>query len=142
MSRNSLAASAAVIVVAAAISLGFWNLGTPARERQIHQDIRTVQGLDALAEQISQSWKIDNKTLPANLDHFPASAKENPTTHALFGYHPVGGSRYELCGDFLADNRKTAPESEAPFWVHASGYYCFQLDALMPVARPPYSYNY
>lgn len=142
MSRNSLAASAAVIVVAAAIGLGFWNLGPPARERQIHQDMRTAQGLDALAEQINQSWRIDNKVLPVNLNHFPVSVKEDPTTHALFVYHPVAGSRYELCSDFLADNRKAAPESEAPFWLHPSGHYCFELDALMPVPRPPYSYSY
>lgn len=142
MSRNSLAAIAGGIAVIGAVAVGFWNLGSPARERQIHQDLRTVQALDRLADQIDNAWNHSNKVLPNNLDRIAANAAQDPTTHAPFLYHPKQSSQYELCATFLTDNGKTAEQNESPFWLHAKGDYCFQLDASAPPPQPPYSYDY
>jgi hypothetical protein len=138
MNRNSWAMIAAVVAVVAALVLGFWNLGSPARERQIHQDVRTVQALNTLADQIQNSWKVSNRVLPASLDRFTPGAKEDPTTHALFIYHPKAGSQFELCATFLTDNRNAAAQGEASFWLHAGGPYCFQFDASVRVPQPYY----
>ncbi|HEV2490419.1 MAG TPA: hypothetical protein VGT03_11460 [Candidatus Acidoferrales bacterium] len=142
MNRNSWALIAAAIAVLAAAVLGFWNLGSPARERQIRQDLRTVQALEKLATQINQSWNGSNNVLPSDLERFPTSVKQDPTTHAPLVYHPKSGSQYELCATFLSDDRHTAPESEAPFWLHPSGAHCFRLDASVNVPQAPYSYDY
>jgi hypothetical protein len=142
MSRNSVAMIAAAIAVVAAIVLGFWNLGSPARERVIHQDLRTVQALNRLAGQIQSSWRVANRVLPANLERFAASAKEDPTTRAPFVYHAKSGSQYELCATFLTDNRKAAAQDRARFWAHPSGPYCFTLDASVSPPPPPYYYPF
>lgn len=141
MSRNTWAAIAAALAVAAVVALGFWNLGTPGRERQVHQDVRTVQKLHLLAQSINQSWDRSNKALPSDLGRFSAGETQDSTTHASFIYHPKTSSQYELCATFLTDNRNEQ-QSEAPFWLHSKGIYCFQLDASMPLAPPPVSFPY
>lgn len=142
MSRNSLAGIGATIAVIVAVTLGFLNLGRPAQEREVHQDVRTVQAVDTLAEQIEDSWRIFHQTLPKNLDHFSASATQDPTTHAPFDYHPKTTTAYEICATFLTDDRSTAAQSQTPFWVHPKGSYCFQFDASVRVPRAPYFYAY
>jgi hypothetical protein len=141
MSRNLMAAIAAVIVVAAGIILGFRNIGTPARERQIRQDVRTAAALQTLASKITATWHA-NKTMPANLEHIVSvEATKDPTTHAPFVYHVKSGTQYELCAVFLADNRSDR-QSEAPFWQHGKGDYCFELDASQEPPAAPIFYIY
>lgn len=142
MSRNSWALIAAAIVILVAVVVGFWNLGSPGHERQIRQDLRTVQALHRLAMQINQSWKGSNDALPSNLERFPITVKQDPTTHAPFVYHPKSASQYELCATFLSDDRETAPQSDAQFWLHPGGAQCFQLDASVNVPQAPYFYDY
>jgi hypothetical protein len=141
MSRNTWAAIAAALAVVAVVTLGFWNLGTPVRERQVHQDVRTVQKLQLLAQSINRSWDSSNKALPSGLERFSTSATQDPTTHAPFIYRPKTSSQYELCATFLTDNRNER-QSETPFWLHSKGTYCFQFDASMPLAPPPVSFSY
>jgi hypothetical protein len=141
MTRNFWAALAAVIIVAAAIVLGFRNLGTPARERQIRQDVRTAQALQTLANKITMTWRA-GKTMPVNLAHFvPAEVTNDPTTHAPFIYHAKSGTQYELCATFLTDDRDER-QSEASFWLHSKGAYCFELDASQEPPPPPVSIMY
>lgn len=136
MSRNSLAAIAAIVVVAAAIILGFWSLGTPARERQMHQDARTAQALQNLAGNITMKWRA-NKAMPLDLEHVsPVDSGKDPTTHAPFVYHQKNGTAYELCATFLT-NDLSDNQSQAPFWRHGKGAYCFQLDATQEPPPPP-----
>lgn len=141
MNRNTWAAIAAALAVAAVVALGFWNLGTPVHERQIHQDLRTVRALNTLAKDINGLWARSNKVLPSDLKGFPATATQDPTTNAPFIYHPKTSSQYEICAAFLIDNRNEQ-QNEAPFWLHSKGIHCFQLDASMPLPLPPVSFSY
>lgn len=137
MTRNSWAALGAILIVAAAIVIGFWNLGTPRWERESHQDLRTAQALQGLAVDIYKSWNV-HKTMPANLEAFvPADETKDPTTKAQFIYRPKEGTVYELCATFLTSDLKDT-QSEAPFWRHGKGEYCFQLDASQSVPVPPF----
>lgn len=44
---------------------------------------------------------------------------------------------------FLTDNRNVARLFQAPFWLHAKGLYCFQLDAsVSPPTAPSNGYFY
>lgn len=135
MTRNFWAATGAILIVAAAIVSGFWSLGTPRWERESHQDLRTVQALQGLAVDIYKSWKV-HKTMPNLEDFVPEDETRDPTTHAQFIYRPKQGTTYELCAIFLTSDHNDT-QSEAAFWHHAKGEYCFQLDASQSVPVPP-----
>jgi Tfp pilus assembly protein PilV len=137
MSRNSWALIAAVLAVVAIVALGFWILGSPAHERQVHQDMRTVQALCTLAQQIDSNWRSSNKVLPANLSRFPASSSQDPTTNAPFIYRLKAGSEYELCATFLTDDLHER-QNEDSYWLHPKGPHCFPLDASTSPPLPPY----
>lgn len=145
MSRNAGALIAAALIVVAIAAIAFWNLGTPGHERQVHQDLRTVQALQTLAVSINSSWSNNKGVLPVSLAQFPVGATHDPITNAPFIYHPPldpkADSEYELCAKFLTDNRHDQP-NETPFWCHPKGIYCFTLDASRDVPPPPVSSIY
>jgi hypothetical protein len=140
MTRNSIGAIAASIAVVIVVTLGFRNLGSPATERLIQQDRRTVQSLASLARQINFNWAQSNKVLPANLDRFRVTTTQDLTTHQPFIYHPKGNSQYELCATFVLDNQNANPQNGDAFWAHPKGEYCFQFDASLPAPQAPFAY--
>jgi hypothetical protein len=141
MTRNSLAAAIASVLVVVVLVLGFRMLGSPATQRLVQSDHRTVQSLAYLAQQISYRWNSTHE-LPTSLDAFPIAAKENPTTHEIFAYRPKSVSEYELCASFATDNRNSQapPPNDTNRWLHAKGQYCFPLDASQQVPQAPYIY--
>lgn len=141
MTRNSWALCTAVLAVVVVVALAFWNIGSPAHERLVHQDMRTDQALGALAQGINGKWRSSNKALPANLDALPPSVTHDPVTHAPFIFHPMTGTQYELCATFLTNNLSDS-STEDSFWRHPKGPYCFQFDAASSVANPPVWYPY
>jgi hypothetical protein len=140
MSRNVLAAIGATLVVVAVVILGFRVLGGPSTQRLVQADLRTVRALAQLAGQIELKWSSTNKVLPANLDQFPSSEKQNPITKKLFDYRPKSNSEYELCTTFLTNSRDLQPQNTPDSWAHPGGDYCFHLDATQPVQQVPYFY--
>jgi len=147
MNRDTLAAIAATIAVVVVIILGFRVLGGPGRQRLVQSDQRTVRALSELAQQIKQSWDSSSnrdtlgKVLPANLDKFPASAKQDPLTHKSFTYRPKSNGEYELCGTFAFDSREAQDQNPDEHWAHPKGDYCFPLDATKSVPQAPYYYQ-
>lgn len=141
MNRNSGAAIAALVFVGTVAALGFCVLGGPGHERRVHQDIRSVESLSNLAQEINESWASSGEVLPNNLDRFPADATRDSATHAPFVYHPRVGSHYELCAAFLTSNREEQ-QNEGFFWRHPKGEYCFQLDASVRAPQAPFMYYY
>lgn len=135
MNRNSRAFAAAALAVIAMIVAGFWIIGSPAHERRIHQDLRTVQALHCLASDIYTSYSSKH-TLAADLGQFRCDDTQDPTTHKTFIYHVKSGSTYELCATFLTNNTSDYPNN-TPFWRHPEGAQCFQLDASVDVPIAP-----
>jgi hypothetical protein len=140
MSRELWAALAATAVVLVAVILGFRVLGGPGTQRLIQSDLRTVRDLAGLAQQINSKWRGPEKALPANLDQFPPSSKQDSLTHQPFLYHPKSGSAYELCATFAADSSHLPSQNAKDDWAHPKGNYCFQLDASLQVPQVPYYY--
>jgi hypothetical protein len=140
MNRNTGAAVAATIAVVVVVVLGFKVLGSPGTQRLVQADLKTVQALSQLAQQINLKWNNSGKALPTSLEKFPDQAKQNPVTHELFVYHPKANSEYELCATFVADNRDTQALNTNDQWAHPKGQSCFQLDASQPVPQVPYYY--
>jgi hypothetical protein len=133
----AIAATIAVVVVAI---LGFRVLGGPANQRLVQADLQKVRVLSELARQIDMRWATGGKTLPANLDHFPAAAKQDAVSGAPFIYHPKSAEEYELCAAFATDSRDLPKGNTADPWIHPKGDYCFQFDASQAVPFVPYSY--
>src|SRR5580700_2360085 len=140
MNRNrwaTIVATAAVVVV---LILGFLFLGSPAKQRLLRADLRTIQALAGIAGQINYSWNHSEKVLPANLDKITGVDKKGSLNGKPFIYHPKQNSEYELCATFAVDSRELADSNAVDAWLHPKGDYCFQMDASQPV--PAVSYNY
>ena len=140
MSRNVWAAIAATLAVVIVVILGFRVLGGPANQRLVQADLRTVNALSQLAQQINGRWTTGGKTLPVNLDKFPSSVKQDPISGKPFVYHAKSSEDYELCATFATDNRDAPAVNTANPWIHPRGEYCFQFQASGPVPWVPYSY--
>ncbi len=140
MNRNTWAAAAATVVVVVAIVLGLRDLGGPANQRMVQADLRAVQALGTLAQQIQTSWSNSGRVLPPNLDTFPRSMAQNAVTNRPFAYHPKSGSAYELCATFATASPNPPNQNTPDGWAHPKGNHCFQLDAAQPVPQVPYFY--
>jgi hypothetical protein len=140
MSRDTRAAILASVVVVAVVVLGFSVLGGPGTQRLVRSDERTVQTLAQLAQNIQVKYRGANDQLPANLDTFSNKEKQDPLSHKAFVYRPHSKNAYELCANFLSDNRHEVPGEPENGWRHPKGDFCFQLDATKPVSQAPFDY--
>ena len=140
MTRNTWAAIAATIVVVAAVILGMRVLGSPANQRLVQSDLSRVRGLWGVALGVKSTWDAPGNALPANLDRFLDTVKQDPVTNKLFIYRPKSNSAYELCATFSTDSHNLHVDNMNDFWDHPKGDYCFQLDASQPVPQVPYYY--
>jgi hypothetical protein len=142
MSRDTLAAVAAIVAVIVVILLGFHFLGSPASQRLIQSDMRTVQALSQLATRIEHLYKTSNNQIPANLDSIPDDSKRDPITRKPFLYTPKSKTTYDLCATFLAKSpdvsSPSSPQSNEERWPHPAGDHCFSLDATEPIPPAPY----
>jgi hypothetical protein len=140
MNRNVLAAIVATVVMTAVVILGFRVMGSPGNQRRMQSDLRTVQSLAGLAQQINMQWANEGKVLPKDLEKFPSSVKQVPPGSASVSYRVKSSSEYELCATFARDNRNDPAVNTGDPWIHPKGDYCFQFDALRPVSAVPYYY--
>ena len=140
MSRDLWAALAAAAAVLVAAILGFRVLGGPANQRLVQADLRTVSALAQLAQQINQKWNTGGNTLPANLEKFPSSVKQDPISGKPFLYHAKSNEAYELCATFAADSGEAPVPNMPNRWVHPKGDFCFQFQASEQVPPLPYRY--
>lgn len=142
MNRDVWAAIAAMVAVALVAALGFHVLGSPARQRLVQADLRTVHALSQLAQQINGKWSMGSRPLPADLEKFPSATKKDPVSGKLFIYHPKSNEEYELCATFATDSREMLAPGTADRWVHPKGDFCFQFQASeqVPAQWIPNSY--
>jgi hypothetical protein len=141
MNRNLVAALAATIAAIVVVAMGFTVLGGPQRQRLVRTDLRTVQALSNLAQQINAKWNAESRALPVSLDNFPEAAKKNPVTGAAFTYRQESPQEYELCAKFITDDRDMHASMDDG-WAHPKGDYCFSFDPAQSVPQPPNYGNY
>jgi hypothetical protein len=140
MSRDRWAGVAATVAVVVVVILGFRVLGSPANQRLVQADLRRVQTLADLAQQINRRWSSGSKQLPTDLETFPNTAKKDPVSGKPFVYRPKSSDQYELCASFATDNRDAPSVNTADPWIHPKGEYCFQFQASGQVPGVPYAY--
>jgi hypothetical protein len=120
-SRTFGAASTATVAVAFLIGMGV--AGTPSAQREIEVDGRRVQDLRAIAAAIKE-----RNALPNSLAELSGRARvRDPQTNALYEYHRKSATEYELCANFVSEDR--SENYGGTFWNHAKGKACFALDA-------------
>jgi len=140
MSRDRWAGVAATVAVVVVVILGFRVLGSPASQRLVQADLRTVRALAELAQQINQKWARGSRPLPADLEIFPKAAKLDPVSGTPFVYHAKSNEEYELCASFATDNQDALAVNTTDPWIHPRGEYCFPFHAAGQVPTIPYNY--
>jgi hypothetical protein len=138
-SRDRLMAGLSSAIVALMLVLGFWQLGSPGKQREFRADAQRVQHLFRLSSQIKRYWSSHASQLPPNIDQLPGNVFTDPVTHDHYEYHPGPGSRYQLCASFVRPSERSDALSEQRQWLHPAGHYCFALDA---TAEPQYPMQY
>lgn len=141
-SRNRLFAMAAFVIVGLGIADGFFQTGSPSRQRAEAADARRIFDLSWIAKAVQQRWVHRGQTpfvLPATiLDIQPeinASARiVDPATNAPYRYNRLQGTAYELCTVFS----RPSPDGVPVMFKHPAGYFCFDLDATKNIADLPY----
>jgi hypothetical protein len=142
MSRDVWAAIVATVAVVVVAILGFHVLGSPASQRLVQADLRTVHALAELAQQINGKWSTGSRPLPADLEKVPSEVKQDPVSGKPFIYHAKSKDEYELCATLATDNRDTRAPGTADRWMHPKGDFCFQFQAAESVPIPWTSYVY
>lgn len=132
----------AVVAIVTTLGIGFWETGSPARQRELAMDRRRVADLTAIARNLHYRWvgsKEEAKVLPRTLDPLnenmpiPLSLSD-PVTKRPYLYRPQSVSRYSLCATFQQASGPAQPPNRV-VWEHPAGEYCFALDAAMSPDR-------
>ncbi len=126
-------------IVAFLLLLGFWQLGSPGRQRELRGDMQRMQSLFQLSTQIKIYWSSHQSQLPSNLDQLPVNPFVDPITGKSFEYHPGQGSQYQLCATFARSSERRDVPPEQNVWTHPAGHHCFTMDA---TAQPSYPMVY
>lgn len=126
----------AIVVVVAAIVLGFYYLGSPFTQRNLQFDQERVRDLEQIQFQIVEYWQSKGE-LPRSLDNLNDSIKgfgipTDPDTGDAYEYRALEPTTFELCATFAHESDSRAEMSRARFpsgietsWQHDEGRTCF-----------------
>ena len=144
---------AVITIVAAAIALGFFIVGSPQKERLRRFDDQRVSDLQIIQGQIIYYWQNKEK-LPATLNDLkdPISGfnpAKDPQTGADYGYEVKDKLEFALCANFNLPSLESGKSSvELPTyppqyipsgdsnWNHAASYICFERKIDPELYRP------
>jgi len=133
MNRHRAFGWAAIAAVAAALVLGFVNLGGRGKQRALRLDERRSRDLARVAVAIDGLYRRDKK-LPAQIgfvqQYEPGLSLRDPEGNA-YEYYPTAGAGYQLCAVFAFESKPTSDfrGRQAQFNTHPAGRHCFDLVA-------------
>lgn len=136
-----------IVIVAAAITAGFFIVGSPSEERLRRFDEKRIQDLQFIQGEIINYWQSKGQ-LPDNLGKLNDSIRgiavpEDPELAKDYAYFVKAELTFELCATFNLENRGHASNSlavirppkipypaesvaQANNWDHEAGYFCFE----------------
>jgi hypothetical protein len=128
--------SVAALVVAGAVSAGFFVLGTPGDVRMRRLDQQRVEDIMEIKSEIL-NYYISNKVLPESLAKMqePDSSDSNinfkdRVSGKPYEYKVKDNVSYDLCAEFGAeagdDDMKAVERETSPFWNHERGRHCYK----------------
>jgi Domain of unknown function (DUF5671) len=138
--RDRLTAGICSAVVVAMVIVGFFQLGAPARQREMRADRQRVGEIYQLSNDVDNYWETHGSQLPIALEQLPGGRNTDPQTHAPYIYLRGQGSQYQLCATFVQNSEGVDAAGAAAGqdqWAHPGGYHCFQLDAKVRMPYPP-----
>ena len=124
--------------VVAVIVAGLVLMGSPSAARMRRLDQIRVRDLKTLSVSVLVYWQGQGM-LPTSVEALAtvpnASFRStmDPSTGEPYSYRVIGGSRYELCATFDAED--VDGEYGDRFWAHGAGRKCFELDVQKQVGR-------
>lgn len=119
-------AGVTLVLIIAALIGGFISIETPAQSRMRLQDGQTEQVLLQYFHVVTGDYNT-TKVLAESYD-FQNSLNGSNLPAGTVTYRKVSDKMFELCADFKAQ-AKNQYYSEYPWYNHASGRQCYQLDA-------------
>lgn len=140
ISRTAAIASASIATIA--IVVGFFIVGSPAKQRAMRFDEQRVQDLQSIQSGILNHWTQKSK-IPASLNDLNDllsgyKAPVDPDTKKPYEYTVKSDHSFELCATFTYPSESTnQPGAAIPMiypypvgsnmdnWVHQSGRVCF-----------------
>lgn len=138
-------ASAGIVIVVGAATLGFVMAGSPFSARLARLDDRRVADLREIHQAIQQmtterkqdAW-VTVRPLPTTLEDVAAfrrtkqSGRElsllDPQSGAAYEFRVTGEKSYDLCGTFTFERKKTYEL----FWNHPAGKHCYSFNTESP----------
>ena len=142
--------AAMILVVLAALGLGFWYAGSPMEARLRAHDARRVEDLVQIGARVEQYYRNEGVLPPSlqDLDANPATyidQKTDRVTAEPYHYRVVDATHFEVGAVFTlpggpVDGKgaaRRAQPGETSFWQHGAGRVVFTIDAARqdPVAR-------
>ncbi len=142
-SRNRMFAAAALTAVLFGLAAGFFEIGSPARQRASSEDQRRLFDLSWIAHSLHGYWL---RTSPGGHLVLPRTIQElrqaviigrpdvrifDPVTGDAYEYLPGTGTAYQLCATFSQPSASDTGVSVR--WSHPAGRACFALDASQEV---------
>jgi hypothetical protein len=127
-------------VLVASIVLGFFIVGSPAKQRDIRFDEKRITDLQEIQGQVVMYWQKKDE-LPKTLEDLGKNisgyqAPSDPQTQAAYKYTLKTNLSFELCATFTTDGtslgiygNKSVPvtsyDSSSTNWDHKTGETCF-----------------
>jgi len=137
--------SAIIAVVAIAIAVSLYVIGSPQTARLRRFDDLRTQNLQFIQDQVFSYWQY-KKTVPATLadlvdDIHGVTVPSDPETGMAYSYEKKGSEQFTLCANFSLPTKDavfpdtTKPVYPSPYyygpylgnqsWEHAAGRTCF-----------------
>jgi hypothetical protein len=121
------------IVVVAAVVAGFFALGSPSQERLRQLDLRRIDDLREIADDVMGIYTAaDGGVLPdslAQIAFLPNVRRRDPVTNVVYAYRKLAADRFELCARFDLPAEETDPRTFHGGWAHGAGEVCFEFKA-------------
>lgn len=137
---NQIFAYLTAALVIASVALGFFIIGTPAKQRAYRFDEQRIQNLQTIQYEVLNYWQ-QKQALPENLGLLEDSISgfkvpNDPDTKVSYEYKITGDLAFDLCADFktTADkqsNMKNSGSYAVPMtdfqqnWDHKAERTCF-----------------
>jgi hypothetical protein len=124
-------ATAAIVVVGAAVAVGIAIVGPPGRLRDGKLDQRRVSNLEDISALV-ESYRQRHKALPVDLTALGqepgARVATDPQSSVPYSYEVISEKSYRLCATFAtdsADDRRYERYRTSADWMHGVGKQCF-----------------
>lgn len=135
----------ALFIVAGSVILGFWQAGSPFRQRLVKFDERKISDLSSLQGQLVYVFWQQKGRLPEKLSELndPISAFSVPTDPqgGEYEYRKTAEMSFELCANFNLQSDLSQPNyagmmPKMDVWEHGAGRVCFERDIDPEIYKP------